>query len=388
MALVLKDRVKETTSTSGTGSITLLGAVQGFQGFSSIGEGNTTYYSIVGTTEWEVGIGTYSGGTLSRDTVLASSLNNTKVAFSVGVKDVFCTYAADRAVSTDSLGIATSVASPNATVNAVSLTAVAPSANADFVLNPKGTGALLADIPDSTDAGGDKRGAGAVDWQLKRATSDMVASGSYSMIVGGESNKASGNYSVSSGYLNTASGTSSGTLAGERNIAGGATSVVIGGSYGTTRNIVGYTVLPASNRPIFPKSNVSQCGWLIVAGLTSDATLTRLKSSAFSASAGNQLALADNSAVLVYGHVIANVTGGGNTKSWLFYATLKRGSGVASTVLIDSSIFVAAADSGTSGWDVSLTSDLTYGCLGVNVTGQASTTIRWVCKIEAVEVAY
>ena len=75
MALVIKDRVKETTSTTGTGTLTLAGAVGGFDSFAEIGDGNTTYYSCTDGTDFEVGIGTYtaSGTTLSRDTVLESS---------------------------------------------------------------------------------------------------------------------------------------------------------------------------------------------------------------------------------------------------------------------------------------------------------------------------
>jgi hypothetical protein len=103
MALVLRDRVRETSTTSGTGTFTLAGAVSGFQSFSVIGNGNTTFYCIVDSTSatWEVGIGTYtaSGTTLSRDSVLESSNSNTLVSFAVGTtKDVFCTYPADRAV--------------------------------------------------------------------------------------------------------------------------------------------------------------------------------------------------------------------------------------------------------------------------------------------------
>ena len=98
MAFVLKDRVKETSTTTGTGTITLAGAVSGYQSFSAIGNANTTYYTIAGqgTTEWEVGIGTYtsSGTTLSRDTVLASSNSGSLVNFSAGTKDVFCDYPA------------------------------------------------------------------------------------------------------------------------------------------------------------------------------------------------------------------------------------------------------------------------------------------------------
>ena len=107
MALVVKDRVQETSTTTGTGTFTLAGAVSGFQSFSAIGNGNTTYYAIVGGTEWEVGIGTYtsSGTTLSRDTVLASSTGS-KVSFSAGTKNVFVTYPAAEAVYQDSLNTA------------------------------------------------------------------------------------------------------------------------------------------------------------------------------------------------------------------------------------------------------------------------------------------
>lgn len=101
MPLVVKDRVKETTTTTGTGTVTLAGPAAGFQSFSVIGNGNTTYYAIVGGTEWEVGIGTYSttGPTLTRDTVLESSNSGSLVNFSAGTKDVFVTYPAEKSIS-------------------------------------------------------------------------------------------------------------------------------------------------------------------------------------------------------------------------------------------------------------------------------------------------
>ena len=108
MALIVKDRVREVTSTTGTGTITLTAAVVGFQSFSVIGDGNQTYYTIVdaATGAFEVGIGTYtaSGTTLSRDTVLESSNANALVSFSSGTKDVFVTYPADRSVSQADIG--------------------------------------------------------------------------------------------------------------------------------------------------------------------------------------------------------------------------------------------------------------------------------------------
>ena len=101
MALVLADRVKETTTTTGTGTVTLLGASTGFQSFAAVGNGNTTYYCIAAQTgtEWEVGLGTYtsSGTTLSRTTVFSSSNSGSLVNFSAGSKDVFVAYPAEMA---------------------------------------------------------------------------------------------------------------------------------------------------------------------------------------------------------------------------------------------------------------------------------------------------
>jgi hypothetical protein len=99
MALVVKDRVQVSTSTTGTGTLTLGAALGGFQDFSVIGDGNTTYYTITNNGNWEVGIGTYtaSGTTLSRDTVLESSNSGNKINLS-GSSVVFCTYPAEKSV--------------------------------------------------------------------------------------------------------------------------------------------------------------------------------------------------------------------------------------------------------------------------------------------------
>lgn len=102
MALIVKDRVKEVTTTTGTGTLTLNGASDGFQAFSVIGDGNQTYYVITDGTDWEVGIGIYtsSGTTLSRDTILESSNSGNAVNWGAGDKDVFVTYPAERYVDT------------------------------------------------------------------------------------------------------------------------------------------------------------------------------------------------------------------------------------------------------------------------------------------------
>ena len=127
MALVLADRVRDTTTTTGTGTVTLSGtAPTGYQNFSVIGNANTTYYTINAGSQWEVGIGTYSstGPTLARTTVLESSNANALVNFSAGTKDVFVTYPSDRAVTTDGVETLTNktINGSNNTITNVSLT--------------------------------------------------------------------------------------------------------------------------------------------------------------------------------------------------------------------------------------------------------------------------
>ena len=142
MALVVKDRVQETTTTTGTGTITLGGAVLGFQSFATIGDGNATYYTINDTItgDWEVGIGTYtaSGTTLSRTTVLSSSNAGSLVPFTAGSKNVFVTYPSSRSVYKDLADVYTVQQAFDAlTANSIALTTgtitTAPVNNTDIV---------------------------------------------------------------------------------------------------------------------------------------------------------------------------------------------------------------------------------------------------------------
>jgi hypothetical protein len=110
-------------------------------------------------------------------------------------------------VSLNEIALSQNTASPNNTVNATRILANAASANADLVLQPKGTGALLAQLPDGTATGGNKRGTQSVDLQLNRSTNTEVASGNYSAIVGGQRNTAAGaNTFIAAGFLNNTSG--------------------------------------------------------------------------------------------------------------------------------------------------------------------------------------
>ena len=116
MALVINDRVKETSTSQGTGTINLAGAVTGFETFvAGIGNSNTTYYCIFeeGTANFEVGLGTLDGSSanLTRTTVISSSNSDSAVNFGSGTKEVFCTLPASKSVFLDATGTPVGAAS-------------------------------------------------------------------------------------------------------------------------------------------------------------------------------------------------------------------------------------------------------------------------------------
>ena len=263
MAFVLADRVKETTSVVGTGAATLLGAQAGYQSFSAgVGASNTTYYTIADQSgsNWEVGYGTLdaTGLILTRTTVISSSNSGSAVTFTTGTKDVWCDYTAKKAVTTDTLayppaiGSTTPAAGKFTTLEATGtsslgtasaqyiqavgdalypqLLAAGSGTNIPLVLQPKGTGALQAQLTDSTATGGNARGANAVDWQTSRNTAASVASGQVSVLAGGEYNIVSGYGSlVSGGRVNTSSNSYSALVGGQANTASGGWSALVGG---------------------------------------------------------------------------------------------------------------------------------------------------------------
>ena len=162
MALVVNDRVKETSTTTGTGTFTLAGAVLGFETFSSaIGNTNTTYYSIVNENgEFEVGLGTVGAGTLARTTILSSSNSDAAVNFSAGTKDVFCTLPASKAVILDSSdNIVANNGSNLTALNATQLTsgtipdarfpATLPAANGSALTDLNATNLASGTVPDA-----------------------------------------------------------------------------------------------------------------------------------------------------------------------------------------------------------------------------------------------
>ena len=125
MALVLKDRIKETTTTTGTGTYTLAGALTGCEAFSQIGNSNTTYYCCTDGTDFEIGIGTYtaSGTTLARTTILQSSNSDAAVNWTSGTRTIFCTLPAEKMIFNNASNVAQNFTEqdPNALAFAIAL---------------------------------------------------------------------------------------------------------------------------------------------------------------------------------------------------------------------------------------------------------------------------
>lgn len=262
MAFVISDRIKETSTTTGTGTLTLAGAVTGFTTFAAVGNGNTCTYAIIAvdangvpTGEWETGIGTYtsSGTTLSRGVIKSSNSNNL-VNFSAGTKHVICT---------DVAGYTTPLVIAHTTTNCIQV------ANQTLLSSTTGNA----------------RGIGAVDLQIQRFNATQVASGSYSVVAGGSRNKATANWAVSSGgVLNSATGQYSFVGSGSSNIASGSKATVVGGYVNhayTTHSFVGGGTYNSAITNICTavcggKSNIASGAYAFVGGgLTNKATGTK-----------------------------------------------------------------------------------------------------------------
>jgi hypothetical protein len=153
--------------------------------------------------------------------------------------------------------------------------------------------------------------------------------------------------------------------------------------------LIGYYVFPACQVPIASVNGVSQAAMVVLGKETTNATATVLTSDGAVASAVNQVILPNNAAYYFKGSVVAGVTGGGNTAAWSFEGTIKRGANAASTTLVGTPVLnLISQDAGASTWVLALTADTTNGGLAVTFTGQASTTIRAVAKVETTEMTY
>lgn len=390
--IVLTTHVSGTlpVANGGTGAATLTGYVKG-NGTSAM-----TAAATVPTSDLSGTVAVANGGT-----ALSSTPTNGQLLIGNGTNYTLATITAGSGVSvTNGAGTITIAAtgtgltnwtegvntsSPNATVPVVYFNATNAATNVDAAIVPKGTGALALAVADSTATGGNKRGANAVDLQTSRANATEVASGSISFLAGSAST-ASGSASVCIARSSSATAGDSAVVGGVANTASGSNSIVLGGSYGTTRSAYG---LAHGGNPIANTAGASQFRRFILGRQTTDTTATVLTANTSAAAATNQVNLANNSAFFFRGSVIANVTGGGNTKGWTIEGVIKRGANAASTAMVGTATVTSSyADAGASTWSVAVSADTTNGCLAVTVTGQASTTIRWVASIETTEVTF
>jgi hypothetical protein len=282
---------------------------------------------------------------------------------------------------------ALNTASPNITNNVSSITASGGTTNQFAAFIPKGTGGILAAVPDSAATGGNIRGTYSVDLQLQRTASTQVASSTGSVLIGGENNTASAfNAAVIAGSTNEATGQQSVIIGGVSNKTIGTNSVVIGGKYGWDRNATNVIVMGAMGGTFL---GGNQLRVQVLMATTTDATSTRLTTTNTVPSSANQLNV-DNSIVCMFrAEIIATVqSASGNIKSWTVIGAIKRGLGVATTALVSTpAVNINAADAGASTWAITATADTTNGALALNAVGQAATNIRWTAVVYASEVA-
>jgi hypothetical protein len=199
---------------------------------------------------------------------------------------------------------------------------------------------------------------------------------------------ASVNSFIGSGAGNniTSSAHLSAVLGGSFNTADGFNSTVLGGSYGTTRGVTGRIVTSSASTTVV---GGAQSSVIVFSTITVDGTALKLTSYGALADSSNQMTIPNNSAMYFKGSVIANVSGGGDTKAWVIEGAIKRGASAATTALVGTPTVTSGfADAGASAWTVAVSADTTNGALSVTVTGAAATTIKWTCKLESTEVSF
>lgn len=262
--------------------------------------------------------------------------------------------------------------------------------------------ALVAQVPDNAIAGGNARGANAVDLQQFRAAATQVASASASTIGGGESNTASGirstvaggnlnaaggvNAFVGGGGNNTASGVQSTIAGGSTNTAAGSASWVPGGLQGTTRGIAGRGAWSSGR---ITTNGDNQSGEHQLGRQTTDATATRLTADGAAAGTTNQINLPNYASYAGLLIVTAKATGTTDAAHWFINCGAVRGANAAATTVQGGGTALAPTlSSGTgSAWRIDVTADTTNGALAITATGAAATTIVWSVRYANVEAS-
>ncbi|OAK61699.1 hypothetical protein A3K87_20650 [Variovorax paradoxus] len=405
MAEITADRVYETSTTTGTGSYTLAGPISGYRAFSAVCANGDTVRCYVEEVDangvpnggWEVGIYTWgTGGVLARTTIEASSNAGAAVSWSAGTRRIglgvtaskLASFGAGLAFTTEAL----STASPNATVNVVSLSVTSGTTNVDLALAPKGTGALTVQVADNATTGGNKRGSAALDLQTKRTASTQVASAQDSIVIGQRCTaSATGaiaigdTHTVSSpsygsalgGFTNTVTGYNGCSIGGLRNTVDGLSAIALGGRWQSGRGITGLVTFGAAGTTV-AAAGKRQGELYAFAVTTTDATPTSMGTDGASGGNDNQAILTNSSVMMISGVVMARQNATGDAKGWTFSALVKRGANAAATSIVGSpTVTVTGADSGASAWTIALTADTTNGGLAIRVTGEASKSLTW-----------
>lgn len=325
---------------------------------------------------------------------------------------------------------AVNTSSPNASVPVVSFTATNAATNVDAVVSPKGTGSLAAQVADNTTTGGSKRGAQAVDLQMARSSNSQVASGavavigggsgntasgtvsfvgggagnaatsSWSTVVGGSSGQATGQYSFVGGGKNNVSSSSYSTIVGgnanaasanfaavgggSTNTAGGAYSAIFGGYQATTRSIQGTWAFASG---AFGTLGDAQEQHAVQRKTTTDATPAGMSADGSVPTATTALVLPNNSAYCFEATVVAKVGTFGDRASFKLTGMVSRGANASATQIDGTpTVTTVAAIGGASAWSVAAVANTTLGSLAIQVTGAASTTIKWVAEIKTIQV--
>lgn len=333
---------------------------------------------------------------------------------------------------------------PNATVPVVALSVSGAESSIDLALISKGSNsAVMLHIPDGTTAGGNKRGVASVDMQRDRTNANHVASGAYSGVISGRSNKAtdqsagvfvgesnsatginsvviggsgsttsgngsfvgggatataSANYAVTlggsspvasgiasfigSGYSNTASASFSSVVGGRDNLADGDHSSISGGNKATTRSTFGAEARASGQ---FSSQGDAQRRRFMLRCATTSATPAVLSADGSTATSTTQITLPNNSTYLFTANIVSR--SGADQAAWCVTGLVTRGANAAATAIVGTPTITAIASSaGASGWGLAVTVDTTLGGLKLTATGVAATNIKWVADIETVEV--
>ena len=336
-------------------------------------------------------------------------------------------------------------AAPNNSVNASRLLVDAATTNADAVIQPKGTGALLAQLPDGTVTGGNKRGTNAVDFQTVRTLNTHVANGTsaailsggqnrssgfasvvaggysntaqtqYSFIGGGTNNTASGDQAtIGGGTGNSASNTNAGVFSGSSNSATNPFSCILGGSANVGNNAAYGAILGGSDNRMnesyafvgggayadahryggyahsagrFTVTGDCQYERCILRGITTNATPLVITLDNGASGSFKPIIIQSDSTYTFRALVTARRTDADNESAcWQIMGGIDRNAAASTTALVGTPVTTTLGDDSAGAWLVSVTADTTNGALQFEVTGQTGKTIRWGATVELMKI--